>query len=161
MFIPFEKISDDARVWVYLANRELSKNELETISANLRSFVDQWKAHGKDLRCSFKIAYNQFIIIAVDEQYNTASGCSIDESVNFLRQLEQHFHIDLFDRKKIPFLFEEVVQLIDSNKLKDEIESGIVRQETLTFNPVVRKKKDLEEVWIQSTGSSWLQRYFK
>ena len=94
MYINFNELPDTSRVWVYQSNREFTTAELAKITEKLKSFVNSWKRHGEDLKASFRIAYNQFIILAVDESYNNVSGCSIDASVNSIKQLEAEFGID-------------------------------------------------------------------
>ena len=67
MFVEFNAISDEARVWIYQANRSFSETELEEIKAKLSNFITQWTAHGSDLQASFEIKYRRFIILAVDQ----------------------------------------------------------------------------------------------
>ena len=161
MYVPFEELSEDSRIWVYKADREINARELDLLSTSLTSFLGQWKAHGKELKSSFKIIYKHFVVIGVDEKYNVASGCSIDESVHFLQQLEQNLHLDLFDRKQVPFLLNDSVKLVEFKKLQNEVINGLVAADTLTFNPTINLKKDLKQAWLQPTGSSWLKRYLK
>ena len=159
MYVSFEEISEDSRIWIYLANRAIQNEELELMSDRIQSFLVQWKAHGKALKSSFKILYNQFIIIAVDEDHHSPSGCSIDESVHFLRQIEQETKINLFERGRVPFLFDDALRLVEISDIKSNVENGVLDAETLTFNPTIQHKKELGNRWIQSSGSSWLKRH--
>ena len=78
MHVPFEKQPKSARVWIYQADRALKYQESRFIEKNAKAFCEQWAAHGVALKSSFKILHNRFLILAVDEQANMASGCSID-----------------------------------------------------------------------------------
>jgi hypothetical protein len=40
--------------------------------------------HGTSLVSSYQLKYNRFIILAVDQDVQSATGCSIDASVEFI-----------------------------------------------------------------------------
>ena len=84
----FNKMPADARVWVYQSSRMLSPEEVDLVASASESFLNQWQAHGNDLRASFKVAYDRFLILTVDESAGQASGCSIDASVHLIKALE-------------------------------------------------------------------------
>jgi hypothetical protein len=44
----------------------------------------EWAAHGTSLVSSYQLKYNRFIILAVDQDVQSATGCSIDASVEFI-----------------------------------------------------------------------------
>jgi len=47
--------------------------------------------------------YHRFIVVLVDEDAASASGCGIDKSVRFLQQLEKIISSNLFDRMLVTF----------------------------------------------------------
>ena len=49
------------------------------------------------------VIFNRFLVVFVDEKIAQASGCSIDKSVHFVKQLEDEFHINFFDRTLIAY----------------------------------------------------------
>jgi hypothetical protein len=79
MYIPFNQLPPDSKIWIYQADRVFSDTEEKIIAERLKSFCSQWAAHGHPLQTSFKIEHNQFIVLSVDENTAGASGCSIDE----------------------------------------------------------------------------------
>ena len=103
MYVPFDRLPDEARVWIYATNRHLSDKEVIAIEQELIAFLTQWTAHQQALEASFSIPYNNFIVIGLNENKNLASGCSIDASVHFLKQLVRKFKVDLFDRMLITY----------------------------------------------------------
>ena len=88
MFIPYSEIANTSRVWVYQSNRKLSDKEVVFIQQKLLAFCNDWKAHQTHLISSYKVLYNRFIILLVDEQQQNASGCSIDSSVKIIKEIE-------------------------------------------------------------------------
>ena len=112
MLVEFNVLSDDAKVWIYQANRSFSETELEEIKLKLASFITQWTAHGSDLQASFEIKYKRFIIIAVDQERQAATGCSIDASVHFIQQLEKEYNVDLMDKMNVSYKQGQYLSLI-------------------------------------------------
>ncbi|MBL6447512.1 hypothetical protein JMN32_14435 [Fulvivirga sp. 29W222] len=160
MLVPFENMPDDARVWIYQANRKLANTEVVSVNDAGVNFFEEWAAHGAPLKSSFKIFHNQFLVISADENFNKASGCSIDSSVGFVKQIEQQLGINFFDRTKIAFIFNEEVYLESLSNLKTSVAEGKIDESTLTFNNLVSNKSELETSWIVPAKSTWLGRYF-
>ena len=163
MYTTFDSIPDHARVWVYQANRPLNESEIEQTLQHGQQFIAQWAAHGQALRASVDVRYHHFLIIALDEQYHAASGCSIDSSVGFVRALETAFGdnkpLNFFDRTQIAFLESGTVRLLPLIEVKAQLSEGQIAPEAQLFNNVVATKADLESRWLVSVQDSWLARY--
>jgi len=160
MYIPFEQMPEHARVWIYQSDRQLSTTEVSEISAMLKGFTDNWVAHGKNLKASFQLPYNQFIIIAADQEFHQPTGCSIDASVAIIRQIEQQFGISLFDRMSIAFKQEEAVKTVKMNEIKKLAGVGTLSNESITFNNLVENVGQLATNWELPAKETWLSRYF-
>jgi hypothetical protein len=158
MLVAFDQLPDSSRLWVYQSNRPFSTSEEEAISSALKNFCSQWEAHGNSLAASFKIEYHQFVVLAVDENVNEASGCSIDGSVRVLKEIQSRFTIDLMNRS-VPFLIDERVELHSITEAKSKVSSGQISEEVLTFNNAVSSKGDFLKNWKISTQNSWLSKY--
>lgn len=164
MFIPFEQLPDHARLWVYQSNRRLSDNEVQLIRQEGARFTDQWAAHGRALRASVTVLHHHFLIIAVDEQYHQASGCSIDSSVGFVRSIEsvlmgQGAAVDFFDRTLIAFWIDNSVKLSPLSEAKQQISAGVIQPDTCLFNHLIATKAELETQWKTRLSDSWLARH--
>jgi hypothetical protein len=159
MFIPFDSLPDHARIWIYQSDRKFNSTEADIISQTLSSFTQQWEVHGQPMKASFKLYYDQFIILAADEGYNEASGCSIDGSVRLLKQLGTRLSLDFFDRNGIAFKNADQIFLIPMPELKTQHVAGKWRKDTLVFNNLVATKADLERHWVIEAGQTWLKRY--
>lgn len=159
MFAPFETLEDSARIWIYQAGRRFTETEKNTISDTLTTFTHSWVAHGNPLKTSFAILYDQFIVLAADENFNEASGCSIDSSVRVIRQLDQQFSLDLFDRTKIGFLKGEQLEMIPLHELPRALAQGQWKSDSMFFNNVLSTKGQLRNGWITPANQTWLKRY--
>ena len=160
MHVPFESQPKSARVWIYQADRALNDQECQLIEQNALAFCEQWAAHGVALRSSFKILHQRFLVLAVDEQANMASGCSIDASVGFVRSIEQNLNINLLDRTKVAFIVNDEVFVESFTNLKSKVQHGEITENTLTFNNLVTNVGEFEENWLVTAGNSWLKKYF-
>ena len=161
MYVTFDQIADSARVWIYQSNRILSEAEIAHIEKEAQAFLNEWTAHGATLHASARVLHKQFLAIALDEGINQASGCSIDSSVAFVKQLEQTFGNSFFDRTQVAFLLEGEVNITSLSEVKEKIKGGSIGEDTLTFNNLITSKQDLEAQWITPVKETWLKRYFQ
>lgn len=159
MYIPFNELNAVSRVWIYQGKRPMSASEKSTIDPLLHSFCEQWAAHGQPLKTSFKIELNQFVIMAVDEDFRNPSGCSIDSSVGVLRQIQSATGIDFLDRTLVPFYINNQVELIPLAEIKSAFASGRLKPDTTTFNTLAATKDELELSWKIPAEKSWMAKY--
>jgi hypothetical protein len=160
MYIPFENITDTARLWVYTANRPLSAEEVAHINKAAPVFLENWTAHGAGLQASYTILENQFLVLAVNEEVANASGCSIDSSVAFVRSLEDTFGISFTDRSLVPFYINGEVEIVKLPELKAAVATGRIKPESTLINTLVTTKAQLIQEWHKPAGETWLKRYF-
>ena len=159
MYIPFEELSAESRVWIYQGSRPFTSHEEELVGNELNVFCEQWNAHGQALKSSFRIEKNQFVIMSVDEDFHNPSGCSIDSSVGVLRQIQAATGVDLLDRSKVAFYLDGKVTLIPLSEVKANFTSGRLQASTLTFNTLASTKADWEIKWQIPVEKSWMTKY--
>ena len=94
----FPALPDDSRVWLYLADRPLSKQEETWFNNELALFLASWTAHNKQLQCDGVVLFAQYIVLVVNEGFEKASGCSIDSSTHFMKKAGTALNIDFFNR---------------------------------------------------------------
>ena len=160
MYIPFEELPEDAKIWIYQSNRKLTDDEVESITSKCQDFIENWAAHGTSLAASFVIKYNRFIIFAVNQEVQQATGCSIDASVHFIQQLEQQFAVELLDKMNVTYRSGEHIahkSLLDFKKMAKE---KAVSEHTIVFNNLVNTKGEWEEFWEVPASESWHSRFF-
>ena len=160
MIVEFKDLPETARVWIYQANRLLDETQKDNLATNAATFCQQWEAHSTPLKSAFKILHDKFLVLAVDEGYNLASGCSIDSSVRFVKQAEQKLGINFFDRTQVAFLIDDNVYTTRLHTIKEEISAGKIEPETLTFNLQAQNVAEFQKKWLMPVQESWLKRYF-
>ncbi len=160
MLIPFHKMPDYARVWVYQANKNLTDSEVQTIQQVLENQINNWAAHGASLAGSVQVLHNRFVIVAVDEMQNQASGCSIDASTRWLKDLGAEMILDFFDRS-VTFLQNNELQTAEIGKIKSLVSEEILTPDTLIFNNLVPNIQEFNNNWHVKASDSWMKRYFQ
>ena len=159
MLVSFESLVDTSRVWVYQSSREFLENELDIITTKIESFIAEWKRHGEGLKASYEIKYNQFIILAVDEAYNQVSGCSIDSSVNLMKQFENAFDLDLTNKLNVSFKNDNNINVVSLADFQNFIKQQKITANTIVFNNMVATKADLVSNWEVPVNDSWHKRF--
>ncbi len=148
----------ESRVWIYQANRVFTLSEVLEVEKMLESFIDEWHAHGAPVKGFGTVMFGQFIVLMVDETATNVSGCSIESSVNLIKEIEKKFNITLLDRQLLAFVVKDNIQLLPLSQIKYAAENGFVTKDTLYFNNTVSSKQELEDSWIIPVSDSWLSR---
>ena len=159
MFVKFENLPSHSRVWIYQSNRKFTTQEVEFITEKAILFTNQWTKHGSDLQGSFVIKYNQFLILAVDEGFNNVSGCSIDSSVRFVKELEKFMGVDMMNKMNISFKDDDHINIVTMSDFKEFIKSNKITSETIVFNNMISTKEELETQCEVSLNNSWHKRF--
>ena len=148
--------SDHSRVWIYMSNRPFTDIEVSDIEMALIRFCKEWTAHGSNLSAKGEVRFNRFIILMVDEIQAGASGCSIDKSVHFIKEIEEEYNVQLFDRLLIAWMQDDEVKTTPFSEIEKLLEDGAISENTLVFNNAITTKKDLDQRWTIPLKESWM-----
>ncbi|MBQ0907999.1 ABC transporter ATPase [Flavobacterium sp. F-328] len=160
MYVPFENLPEESRIWIYQSNRKFSDAEFAEIETAVQSFLNEWAAHGTSLEASYQLKYNRFIILAVNQDVQMATGCSIDASVEFIQSLEKKYSVDLLDKMNVTFKLGEHIAhkpLLDFKKM---VKDKAVTENTIVFNNLVNNVQEFNESWEVAAVDSWHSRFF-
>ncbi len=160
MYIPFEDLPGHSRIWIYQSNRKLSDDEVLAITDATHQFVENWAAHGHSLEASFVIKYNRFIILAVNQEVQSATGCSIDSSVQFIQGLEAKYEIDLLDKMNVTYKTGEFITFKTLLEFKQLAKNKAVSENTIVFNNLVNTVEEWQDFWEVPASESWHSRFF-
>jgi hypothetical protein len=155
-----EDFAGDSRVWIYQSPRLFFMSEALQIEELLETFVRDWKSHGTPVKGYANLFYGQFIVLMADETATGVSGCSTDSSVRLIKEIEERFGVNLFDRLMLAFRINDKVQMVPLSQLPYALENGFVDGDTLYFNNIVQTKAELEEKWLIPLKNSWLASRF-
>ena len=159
MIVDFKTMPDDSRIWIYQSNRDFNESEIGIINDKTTSFLDNWQAHGKDLECSYSIIDKRFIIIAVNEIFNPIGGCSIDFSLQLIKDISNTIGIDLLNRLVVNLKIDNRLESLSLGDLKNKIKDGDFSPETIIFNTAINSKSELLNNFEIDIKSSWLSKF--
>lgn len=146
----------DSRVWIYQCNRLFSLSEALQVEDLLNEFSEKWQSHGVPVKGWSSLLFGQFIVLMADESATGVSGCSTDSSVRLIKQIEQIFKVNLFDRLMLAFYIKEKIEILPVSQLAYAWKNQFLNSETLYFNNTVQTKEELENNWIIPIKHSWL-----
>jgi hypothetical protein len=136
----FLELPDSSRIWLHLANRKLVASEEQFLKNELTIFLNNWSAHGKRLQCNATLLFSQYLIFSVDENIESASGCSIDSSVHFAKRMGSELGIDFFTRLE--------VLVIEGNETRLLSYFDAVAQKAPFINPQITQLSELRSMLI-------------
>lgn len=158
-----KRISDmpaHARVWVYKTPRDLGKAEQKLVRERGAVFAAGWAAHGEPLDACVDVLHDRFVVIAVDEQQAEASGCSIDKSIGFIKDLEHDLNLMLTDRMFVVYEEEEGrLRSVRLQELPTLVKEGSITPDTIVFDDLVSTIGDLNARFRAPLQATWMERY--
>ncbi|MBO9202643.1 MULTISPECIES: hypothetical protein [Niastella] len=148
----------DSRVWVYQSSRLFMMSEALHIEDLLNSFIANWNSHGAPVKGYGNLLFGQFVVLMADERATGVSGCSTDSSVRLIKQIEQLFNVNMFDRQMLAFMVKNKVQMLPLSQLQYAINNNFISPDTLYFNNLVQTKEELDSKWLIPVKDSWLAK---
>ena len=146
-----------SRVWLYTADRPLTERECESLRDAAEAFVEQWVAHGKSLRASWRLEGRRCLIMALDVSGPEATGCSIDSQVHWLKGLGAEWGLEWMGRNSVIHYNVTTERWTESGLAGfwAERKAGKVGGETPVINAVVSSKADCLPSLVRPFGESW------
>jgi hypothetical protein len=143
----FPTFPDSSPVWIYGANRFFTEQEEVLVQQAMNEFTTDWAAHGTGLRATSAILFKNFIVIVADENVAKPSGCSIDSSVRFIKEIGSKLKIDFFNR---------LYMLIEKDGELKRVHFGDLSRysDWNIFNPLVKTIGEMKLNWIIPVNES-------
>lgn len=157
----FPTLTGNGRIWIYVANRQLTSDEAADINSKLAAFCTNWAAHGNQLTAEFGIFHNQLLVLGVDEEVEAASGCSIDQTSSIFKQIDRDYNLDLFNRMNLTFLNEDKIRLVQLADISQAYHTGLINDETIFLDNTISVLSDLRARWQVPFKNSWAAKRIK
>ncbi len=151
-----EDFHPSSRVWIYQSSRLFMISEALQIEDMLDQFLAGWNTHGTPVKGYANLLFGQFVVIMADETAAGVSGCSTDSSVRLIKQIEEAFKVDMFNRQNLAFVVKDKIQTIPLAQLNYALENGFITPDTIYFNNLVLDKASLLATWMVPVKDSWL-----
>lgn len=159
--VSFDALPDHGRLWVFPASRTLSEAESATLLEAVDGFLEQWAAHGVALQSARELREGQFLVVAVDEDVEAPSGCSIDALMNRLRDLGGALGVGLIEHGPIWFRDDGGVRTVSRSEFRSLAAAGEVDVATPVFDTTLTRVSRFREGGLeQPAGDSWHGKSF-
>ena len=155
MLVDFNILPNDSRLWIYASDKELIPDHQRYILNYFSNFIKSWTAHELPLKSGITILKNYFIVIALDEKENMATGCSIDKLQNEVQEVEKILSISLMNRMNIYCVIDNMIECVSVNEFINK-----VNKETLFYDLTIKSKYELNN-WLKKVSSGWCRRLLK
>lgn len=158
---PFDKLPDEAQLWVYAFERPLSEDESRMVAEHLDAFMEEWHSHEVDVTGAFAIFHDRFVILA-GASTDSISGCSIDSSVANFKHFRDHHGLNALNRNLIFYRDNESnVTAVDRGEFQDRVKAGDCGADTIVFDPTVPRLGELRAGRFElPVRDSWHGRAF-
>jgi hypothetical protein len=149
MLVDFNTTADQSRIWIYAAEHKLTNDQENHILKHISTHLQNWEAHKVPLTAGVTILEHHFIIIALDESENGASGCSIDTLQNKIQEIEKELSVSLLNRLNIFCRIDDEIKCVPSFKLE-----SIAKANTLFYDLTIQNKSDLHS-YLKPISEGW------
>ena len=159
--IAFDELPEDARVWIFSAERKLTESERIRLLAEVDAFINRWAAHAVPLTAGRDLVYDQFLFIAVDQRAAGPSGCSVDALVRQMKALEHEIGVELVNHAPVLFRQGQAIARVPREAFAELAEAGEVGPDTTVFNNTLTSVGDVRAGrWEVPATDSWHARAF-
>lgn len=153
MLVEYNKINENSRIWIFTSDRKITQTQGEKINNLLSNFLANWQSHKSPLFAGYNIFKSFFLVIALDENQNPASGCSIDLLYKEILKIETSLNISFTNRLKICIDDNDIIKSVLLNELKKHADL-----ESLFYDTTINIKKDLKEL-LKPINQGWCKNY--
>ena len=153
MLADFNTLPKESRIWIYASENALTEDQQSHILTYIAEHLKGWNAHKVPLTAGVTILENHFIVIALDEGKNEASGCSIDTLQKTIQALEKDLSIALMNRLNVFCKIGVVIKVIPSFKLGE-----IANKNTLFYDLTIQRKEELSN-YLKPIKEGWPKSY--
>ena len=159
MYVSFNLLPPNAKVWIYQSDSNLSSKDVELIEKEVKLFLNNWSSHNKEIESSYEIRYNRFLIIGLNENINSASGCSIDKSLNFIKNLQSILKVNFLNRLDVAYKIGNEINSISLLEFQNMIRENKLSKDSIVYNNMIDTKKLYLNNWETTIENSWHKKY--
>lgn len=157
----FPRLPEHARLYIFGSSRPFTLDDQPVLARELDAFVGVWKAHGEPVAGAWEVAYDRFLLVAVDEEQTALSGCSIDSLTRTIKVLESALGLSLLEGGVVYYRAEDGIRRATRDEFRRLAEAGSVTASTRVFDNTLTQLRALRSgAWEVPAGSAWHARAF-
>lgn len=160
----FPDFPPDARLWIYAADRPLSKADAAQVLDTLKPFLGRWASHSRPVRGRAAVAGGRFLLIAAMLEYGgDISGCGIDASVHAIEAATADAGITIASPLNVFFRHDDgSIEMLPRPAFRKLVRSGDVTAQTPVFDLSITTVSELHAGGFEKpAGEAWHATAFR
>jgi hypothetical protein len=158
--VPFEKLPDSSRVWVFGSDKVVQGAAADSLLAAVDQYLSEWRAHGVPLIAARDWRDSRFLAIGVDSTQENASGCSIDGLFRTLHALEREIGIRMLGGGRVFYRANGSTEVASRDDFADLAANGTITRSTPVFDTSLTTAADWRTKFEQPAGEAWTAGLF-
>ena len=159
MYVTFNLLPSNSKIWIYQADRHLNHTDIELIKKEAEVFLNNWTSHNNEIESSYEIRYNRFLIIGLNENINSPSGCSIDKSIKFIKSLQSVLGVIFLNRLNVAYKVKNDIKIISLSNFESMIREKKLLKNSIVYNNMINTKELYEKNWETTIEKSWHKKF--
>jgi hypothetical protein len=158
--VPFEKLPDSSRVWVFGSDKLVQGAAADSLLAAVDQYLSEWRAHGVPLIAARDWRDSRFLAIGVDTTQENASGCSIDGLFRTLHALEREIGVRMLGGGRVFYRANNSTEVASRDDFADLAANGTITRSTPVFDTSLTTAADWRTKFEQPAGEAWTAGLF-
>ncbi|PCJ59202.1 MAG: hypothetical protein COA79_10910 [Planctomycetota bacterium] len=134
MFVPFNEIPDDSKLWIYISNRILTTLEKETLLGKVEPFLERWRSEGTAFKSSYQFLEDQILIVTGYGDDFSLSGCAMDALMKTVTKWGESLGVDFTTIPKFCYRHQDLIIAGSRKDFKAAVEAGEINDETIVLD---------------------------
>ena len=153
----FPNLSEDAKVWVYVASASLDNKTAEALVEVIASFGSSWSSHGRIVQSNYELIDQQVVVLGAEVSQGTISGCGIDKSLHVLESFAQQHGFEWVTALSVTYRDAAGKLCVSTRKqFRELVKNGVITDATNVIDTAVSSLSELRNNGLEPhAGSSW------
>jgi len=140
----FEKLPDEADVWIYAAGSTPGPDAADALERSLDELMSTWSSHGRRVLGARTIVDDRVVVVGAWVPDGTISGCGIDKSLHALDRVAAEHAFEWADGLSVVYRRKDgALQTCSRSEFRKLAADGVVDARTPVIDLSVRTLGDL------------------
>lgn len=142
MFVKFEDLPNDAKVWIFICDNKLSVSKKEELINKIEPFLSRWKSEGKEFKSSYELLEDQILVVGGVSEGFALSGCTMDALKKTVQKWDETLSQNMTVIPKFCYRGNGSIVCRNQTEFKADIQKGVVNEKTQVFDNTILSMED-------------------
>lgn len=159
--ISFNELSDDAKVWIYIADRQLNVQEVEELKGKIESFLPRWRSEGKEFKSAYELKENQILVVGGETEGFAFSGCTMDALKKTVEKWDEALKVNFVAVPKFCYRTTKGIECKNQAGFKADVVAGKLDENAIVFDNTIQNMGVYRKGIEFKVTECWHNRIFK